>query len=57
MRSSVDRNEKSISFYLVCLETNGGRDNNHNHIRNQLYIFSLFLLGNMDKRNITRGCL
>ena len=42
-------------FYLVGLETDSGGNHNHKHVRNQLSLFGLFLLGNMDKLNVTHG--
>ena len=41
---------------MVGLETYGGGNNNHKHVRNQLALFGLFILGKTDKLNLTRGC-
>ena len=55
MRTSIGTNESSRPFYLVGLDTDGGGDHNHKHVQNQLALFDLVLLGNMDKLNMTRG--
>ena len=54
--TSIGTNESSFPFYLVSLETDGGGDHKPRHIRNQLALFGLFLLGNMDKLNVARVC-
>ena len=41
---------------MIGLETDGGGDYNHKHVYNQLDLFGLFILGNMDKLNVTHGC-
>ena len=55
MSNSIGTNESLCTFYLVGLETDGGGDHNHKHIRNNLALFGLLILGNMDKLNFTRG--
>ena len=55
MRTSIDTNESLFPLYLVGLEIDGGSDHNHKHVRNQLALFGLFILRNMDKLNVTRG--
>ena len=54
--TSIGTNESSFPFYLVSLYTDGGGDHKPRHIRNQLALFGLFLLGNMDKLNVARVC-
>ena len=56
MRNIIGTNESLWKFYLVGLETDGGGDHKHKHVQNKLALFGLFLLGNMDKINMTRGC-
>ena len=56
MRTSIVTNESLCPFYLVVLETDGGGNHDHKHVRKQLALFGLFLLENMDKINMTRGC-
>ena len=41
--------------YLVLIECDGGPDHNLTFLFNQLALFGLFLVGNMDKLNATRG--
>ena len=55
MRNSIGTNLSSCTFYLVGLETDGGGNHNHKHVRNQLALFGLFLLGDMEKLNVTRS--
>ena len=55
MSNIIGTNESLCQFYLVGLETDGGGDHNHKHIRNNLALFGLLILGNMDKLNLTRG--
>ena len=40
---------------MVGLDTDGGGDHNHKNVRNKLALFGLFILGNMDKLNVTHG--
>ena len=40
---------------MVGLDTDGDGDHSHIHVQNKLALFGLFLLGNMDKLNVTRG--
>ena len=42
--------------YYVLVECDGGPDHNLRHVGNQVSLFSLFLVGNMDKLVATRGC-
>ena len=56
MRTSIGTNESSCTLYLVGLETDGGGNNYHKHVQNQIALFSLFILGNMDKLKVTRVC-
>ena len=56
MRTIIGTNEPPCPSYLVVPDTNGGGDHNHKHVRNQISLFSLFILGNMYKFNVTRGC-
>ena len=56
MRTSIGTNESPCPFYLDGLETDGGGDHNHKHVQNQLTLFSLFLVGNTDKLNVTCVC-
>ena len=55
MRTSIGTNESLCPFYLFFLEIYGGVNHNHKHVRNQIALFSLFLIGNMDDLNMTRG--
>ena len=41
--------------HLVLMECDGGADHNLTFLFNQLVLFCLFLVGNMDKINATRG--
>ena len=41
---------------MVGLDTDGGGNHNHKHIRNQLALFGLFILGNTENLNLTHGC-
>ena len=41
---------------MVVLDIYGGGDHNHKHVLNQLTLIGIFLLGNMDKLNVTRVC-
>ena len=56
MRTSICTNESLCPFYLVVLETDGSGNNNHKHVINNLALFDLFILGNMDKINMTHRC-
>ena len=56
MRTIIGTNEPPCPSYLVVLDKNGGGDHNHKHVRNQIALFSLFILGNMYNRNVTCGC-
>ena len=56
MRTRIGTNQSLCPFYLVGLETYGDIKHNHKHVRNQLALFGLFILENMDKLNVTRGC-
>ena len=56
MRTIIGTNEPPCPSYLVVPDTNGGGDHNHKHVRNQISLFSLFILGNMENRNVTCGC-
>ena len=56
MRTIIGTNELLFPFYLVGMKTYGGCDHNHKHVRNKLALFGLFILGNMDKLNVTFGC-
>ena len=56
MRDIIGTNESLCAFYLVGLDTDGDGNHNHKHVINQLALFSLFILGNMYKFNVTRGC-
>ena len=40
---------------MVGPETDGGGNHNHRNVRNQLSLFSLFILGDTDKLNVTCG--
>ena len=42
--------------YLVIFEYDGGPDHKLYHIANQIYLFAVLLVGNMDKLVATRGC-
>ena len=56
MSTSMGTNESACPFYLVGLDTYGGGNHSHNHVQNQLTLFSVFLLGNMYKLNVTYRC-
>ena len=56
MRTIIGTNEPLCPSYLVVLDTDGGGEHNHKHVRNQIALFSLFILGNMDNRNVTCSC-
>ena len=42
--------------YLLLVKCYGGPDHNLGHLANQIYMFGLFLVGNMDKLVATRVC-
>ena len=42
--------------YLVLIECDGGPDHNLTFLSNQLALFGLFLIGNMDKLVAVCGC-
>ena len=41
---------------MVGLETDGDGDHKQKHVQNQIALFGLFILGNMDKINMIRVC-
>ena len=53
-RERSANNVKSLA-YRVLLECDGGPDHNLTHLHNQLALVGLFLEGNMDKLDATRG--
>ena len=55
MRTIIGTNESSCPFYLVGLETYGHGEHNHKHVRNQVALSGLFILGNTEKLKMTRG--
>ena len=55
VRTSTGTNESSFTLCLVGLDTDGGGDHNHKHVQNQLALFGLSVLRNMDKINVTSG--
>ena len=52
MSTNIGTNESSYKFYFVGLDIDGVSNHNHKHARNQITLFSLFILGNMDKLNV-----
>ena len=47
MRNIIGTNESLCTFYFVGLETDGGGNHNHKHVRNQIALFGVFILGDM----------
>ena len=56
MKTRIGTNQSLCPFYLVGLETDGGDNHTHKNVQNQPALFGLFLLGNIDKLSMTRGC-
>ena len=44
-----------MSIYLVVLDICGNGNHNHKHFLNHLDLFGIFIFGNMEKINVTRG--
>ena len=56
MITIIGTNESIFPFYLVGLDKDGSGNLNQKHVRNQIAILVLFILGIMDKLNMTCGC-